>query len=235
MDLWPLMLALLGLLVVPATAAPLTIRLVSVGSLPPVMLGFLQESLIRELGAVVRMEGNLPLPPNCPEGRSQYPGAPFLAALAASRPPGEEVILGVTGVDLMAPGLNFVFGLADPQGSAAVISLARLYPEFYGQPRTPAGSKSGPSKRRSTKWGTSWAWAIAPIRPASCRFPTPWPTPTGRERGFASLAGICCRKSLEGRAGEDSGRWPGLESRRATDTNWRSMNSFCRGGPACPP
>ena len=142
MDLWPLMLPLIGLMVVPATAAPLTVRLVSVGSLPPAMLGFLQEGVRRELGAAVRMGGNLPLSGACPEGLSQYPGAPFLAALAAARPPGDEVILGVTGVDLTAPGLNFVFGLADPRGRAAVISLARLYPEFYGQPRDPRRFKA---------------------------------------------------------------------------------------------
>jgi archaemetzincin len=141
-DLWPLMLPLIGLMVVPATAAPLTVRLVSVGSLPPAMLGFLQEGVTRELGAAVRMGGNLPLPASCPEGLSQYPGAPFLAALAAARPPGDEVILGVTGVDLSAPGLNFVFGLADPRNRAAIISLARLYPEFYGQPRDPGRFKA---------------------------------------------------------------------------------------------
>ena len=118
MYLWLPLLALAGLGVAPGAAAPLTIRLISVGSLPPAMLGFLQEGLTRELGAVVRMGGNLPLPASCPEGRSQYPGAPFLAALAAARPPGEEVILGVTGVDLTAPGLNFVFGLADPRSRA---------------------------------------------------------------------------------------------------------------------
>ena len=55
MDLWPLMLALIGLMVVPATADPLTVRLVSVGSLPPAMLGFLQEGVTREMGAAVRM------------------------------------------------------------------------------------------------------------------------------------------------------------------------------------
>ena len=137
MELWLLMSALIGLMVFPATAAALTVRLVTVGSLPPALLGFLQEGLGRELGAAVRMGGNLPLPASCPEGCSQYPGAPFLAALAAARPPGDEVILGVTGVDLTAPGLNFVFGLADPGSRAAVISLARLYPEFYGQPRDP--------------------------------------------------------------------------------------------------
>jgi archaemetzincin len=136
-DFWLPLLALGGLVLASGAAAPLTIRLVTVGSLPPAMLGFLQEGLRRELGAAVRMGGNLPLPASCPEGRSQYPGEPFLAALAATRPPGEEVVLGVTGVDLMVPGLNFVFGLADPGSGAAVISLARLYPEFYGQPRDP--------------------------------------------------------------------------------------------------
>ena len=137
MKLWLPLLALAGLGVVPGTTAVFTVRLVSVGSLPPALLDFLQEGVTRELGAAVRMGGNLPLPASCPEGRSQYPGEPFLAALAAARPSREEVILGVTGVDLTVPGLNFVFGLADPQSRAAVISLARLYPEFYGQPRDP--------------------------------------------------------------------------------------------------
>jgi len=126
----------------PGTAAVFTVRLVSVGSLPPALLGFLLEGITRETGAAVRMGGNLPLPGVCPEGLSQYPGAPFLAALAAARPPGDEFILGVTGVDLTAPGLNFVFGLADHRNRAAIISLARLYPEFYGQPRDPGRFKA---------------------------------------------------------------------------------------------
>ena len=142
MFLWLPLLALAGLKIAPGAAVRLTVRLISVGSLPPAMLGFLQEGLARELGAVVRLEGNLPLPASCPEGRSQYPGESFLAALAAARPPGDSVILGVTGVDLTAPGLNFVFGLADPESRAAVISLARLYPEFYGQPRDPRRFKA---------------------------------------------------------------------------------------------
>ena len=82
------------------------------------------------------------MPASCIEGRSQYPGAPFLAALEAARASGEEVVLGVTGVDLTEPGLNFVFGLADPAARCAVISLARLYPEFYGQPRDPRRFKA---------------------------------------------------------------------------------------------
>jgi archaemetzincin len=135
-------MALVGPGGAPDPAAVVTVRLVSVGSLPPALLGFLQEGVARELGAAVRMGGNLPLPVSCPEGLSQYPAAPFLAALAAARPPGDEVILGVTGVDLSAAGLNFVFGLADPPSRTAIISLARLYPEFYGQPRDPRRFKA---------------------------------------------------------------------------------------------
>ncbi len=137
MFLWLSMLALVGLAAASAEAAPLGIRLVTLGSLPPVLLGFLEEGLRQELGAEVRIEGNLPLPASLSEGRSQYPAEPFLAALAAARPPGGGLTLGVTGVDLTVPDLNFVFGLADPASGCAVISLARLYPEFYGQPRDP--------------------------------------------------------------------------------------------------
>ncbi|MBS7614173.1 archaemetzincin family Zn-dependent metalloprotease [Candidatus Bathyarchaeota archaeon] len=43
--------------------------------------------------------------------------------------------LGVADVDLYAEGLNFVFGEAQCPGKAAVISLYRLRPEFYGAPK----------------------------------------------------------------------------------------------------
>ena len=42
-------------------------------------------------------------------------------------------ILGITGEDLYVPRLNFVFGEAQRPGRAAIISLYRLKPEFYGQ------------------------------------------------------------------------------------------------------
>ncbi len=137
MNLWLPLLALVGLWAGAGPAAPLAIRLVPVGTLPPPLLGFLQEGLSRELGATVLVTPNLPLPVPGDEVRRQYPGEPFIAALAATRAPEDGIILGVTNVDLFVPGLNFVFGLADPKSRVAIISLARLYPEFYGQPRNP--------------------------------------------------------------------------------------------------
>ena len=41
-------------------------------------------------------------------------------------------ILGVVDVDIFVPELNFVFGEASFPGKAALISLKRLKPEFYG-------------------------------------------------------------------------------------------------------
>ena len=42
-------------------------------------------------------------------------------------------VLGIVDVDLFVPRLNFVFGEAKCPGKAAVISLWRLRPEFYGK------------------------------------------------------------------------------------------------------
>ena len=156
MHFWLPLVALAGLWAVTGQAAPLKIKLVSVGSLPPPLLSFLQEGLARELGAVVQVGGNLPLPASCPEGRRQYPGEPFLEVLAAARVPEDELILGVTGVDLYVPGLNFVFGLADPRSRGAVISLARLYPEFYGQLRNPQLFKERALKEALHELGHLW-------------------------------------------------------------------------------
>jgi archaemetzincin len=43
-----------------------------------------------------------------------------------------DKILGITTADLYVPQLNFVFGEAETKGKAAIISLHRLKPEFYG-------------------------------------------------------------------------------------------------------
>jgi archaemetzincin len=42
-------------------------------------------------------------------------------------------ILGIMDVDIFVSGLNFVFGEAECPGKAALISLWRLKPEFYGK------------------------------------------------------------------------------------------------------
>ncbi|MEM2105948.1 MAG: archaemetzincin family Zn-dependent metalloprotease [Candidatus Bathyarchaeia archaeon] len=42
-------------------------------------------------------------------------------------------VLGIVDIDIFVPELNFVFGEAECPGRAALISLFRLKPEFYGE------------------------------------------------------------------------------------------------------
>jgi archaemetzincin len=65
------------------------------------------------------------LPPGAyNRSRGQY-RAEALLGLAAHAP-GAQRVLGVTDADLYSEGLNFVFGIAESPGRAAVISTARL-------------------------------------------------------------------------------------------------------------
>jgi len=66
--------------------------------------------------------------------RKQFNSSRILAKINSfSKKHRLEHVLGVTDVDLFVPHLNFVFGEAEYSGRAAVISLFRLKPEFYGQ------------------------------------------------------------------------------------------------------
>jgi archaemetzincin len=67
--------------------------------------------------------------------RAQYCAASVLLRLAKTLPAGEG-LLAVVGDDLFAPGLNFVFGEADPKNRSAIISLARLRATYPGQELT---------------------------------------------------------------------------------------------------
>jgi len=43
------------------------------------------------------------------------------------------MVMGIIDFDLFVPGLNFVFGEADPAEGVAVVSITRLKEEFYGR------------------------------------------------------------------------------------------------------
>jgi len=66
--------------------------------------------------------------------RDQFLGRFFLMKVAEIRGiKGISVALGITDADLYEEGMNFIFGLANPYLRSAIISLARLRPEFYGE------------------------------------------------------------------------------------------------------
>ena len=66
--------------------------------------------------------------------RGQYHSTRLLEALLHNCPPDLYRILGVTGADLFIPVLTHVFGEAQLNGKAAVVSFHRLQSELYGLP-----------------------------------------------------------------------------------------------------
>jgi archaemetzincin len=70
--------------------------------------------------------------------RGQWSSVAFLETLLARLPPGVSRFLGVTERDLFVPVLSFVYGQAQLGGKVAVVSLARLRPEFHGLQEAPA-------------------------------------------------------------------------------------------------
>jgi archaemetzincin len=69
--------------------------------------------------------------------RGQYNSRTLLAQLLGDAN-GADRILGVAGVDLFIPVLTFVFGEAQLDGRAAVVSTQRLDNALYGLPPAPA-------------------------------------------------------------------------------------------------
>lgn len=76
----------------------------------------------------------LDLAPCYAPDREQHHATLVLASLLRWRPDPAEKVLGVVPVDLFIPVLTFVFGQAQLDGPAAVVSTFRLRPEYYGLP-----------------------------------------------------------------------------------------------------
>jgi archaemetzincin len=109
-----------------------------VGSAPADVL----EGMETALGAAFRLPVRRAPPVAEPDGsldpaRGQWGSAELLKALVRRVPPGASRLLGVTERDLFVPVLSFVYGQAQLGGRVAVVSLARLRPEFHGLPPAP--------------------------------------------------------------------------------------------------
>ena len=61
--------------------------------------------------------------------RGQYDAGALLQTLSEGKE--HKRILGIVDQDLFVPRLNFVFGVADPKGRRALISLHRLRQDFH--------------------------------------------------------------------------------------------------------
>jgi len=66
--------------------------------------------------------------------RGQFNSTLILARMKEIISDEARALLAIINDDLYATGLNFVFGEAEVGGKAAIISLARLRPTFWGEP-----------------------------------------------------------------------------------------------------
>jgi archaemetzincin len=109
------------------------IALAAMGAAPTAVL----ERIERALASAYRLPVVRLAPLAEPEGayspaRAQWSATEFLKRLLAERPPRAARLLGITERDLFVPVLSFVYGQAQLEGPVAVVSLARLRPEFHG-------------------------------------------------------------------------------------------------------
>lgn len=109
------------------------ITLVPIGEVEDTVLRSMAPPLTEILGQEAEVTGTPLLPrEGWSRSRRQYLASALMALVPV--PALGNRALGIADADLYAPGLNFVFGLADIEGRRAVISLQRLRPEFYGSP-----------------------------------------------------------------------------------------------------
>jgi len=117
----------------------MTIQLVPLGPVPRHVLAFVQDRIAKVFSASVVMGHQLPVPTWAfHRQRRQFDGHAILQWLQQLDLPVGTSVLAIMQEDLYADSLHFVFGLADPRGRRAVISLARLSTSYPGQPFTEA-------------------------------------------------------------------------------------------------
>jgi archaemetzincin len=108
-----------------------------VGPAPAEVLSAIEAALDSAFALPVRRVGAIEEPAAFSPQRGQWSSVAFLEALLPRVPKAASRLLGVTERDLFVPVLSFVYGQAQLGGKVAVVSLARLRPEFHGLPGSP--------------------------------------------------------------------------------------------------
>jgi archaemetzincin len=111
------------------------LRVAPMGQQDESLLKSIADSLRQGYGVEVEQGAALGEPGFAWDGaRGQYNAPLILRHLLNGNAAGPARLLAVTGGDLYIPMLSFVYGLAQLGGVVAVVSMARLRPEFYGLP-----------------------------------------------------------------------------------------------------
>lgn len=111
------------------------IQLASIGHVNQEMMQMISRHVKEMFGLEVEMYTPLPESDYAfDEKRGQYSSTVILQCLAPLCAPDVMRFLAITEADLFIPVMTFIFGQAQLSGKIAVVSLARLFPAFYGLP-----------------------------------------------------------------------------------------------------
>jgi len=113
------------------------VHFLRVGAFPPAAARELVVRVSRRIALPCRVvatpfEGELPLL----DGRTQVDADPLLETLETQTERG-NLLVGLLALDIGSPLFTFFFGRARLHGHVAIVSAARLRPEFYGLPPDP--------------------------------------------------------------------------------------------------
>jgi archaemetzincin len=112
--------------------------------------------------SVVILNHPLPLEKVKDPIRNQYNSTWILSQLLKEVTEESCKILGVTNLDLFVPVLTYVFGEAQLEGKAAVVSSFRLRDELYGLPKSPEKLKERLEKEAIHELGHTFSLIHCP-------------------------------------------------------------------------
>src|SRR5512147_1029276 len=116
---------------------PEAVRLVPIGQALRISMEDLAARLSRRVRVPCRVDGEVRIEPPLLPDREQGDADALLTYLEGPVAVPHEVTVAVVALDLGIPIFTFVFGRARQGGTAALVSLARLDPTFYGLPEDP--------------------------------------------------------------------------------------------------
>lgn len=106
------------------------VLLIPMGMIPPEILSALVPAISVAFGCSCLIGAPMAVPAHTLDvGRRQSRADALVAAI---EPQVERHVLALIDADIYVPGMNFLFGLADPPQRRAVVALPRLRSEWYG-------------------------------------------------------------------------------------------------------
>jgi len=174
---------------------PNEILLVAFGEVAAPLLAHLGKALTMTFGCRCCVGAALSLPLSAfNTRRGQYSANTILQQLHHRK--GMRV-LGVVDVDLYVPGLNFVFGLADPAGQRAVIALPRLRQEFYNLPKDETLFLARAAKEAIHELGHTYGLSHCPNRSCVMTFSNSLLDTDHKEQAFCPRCRVLIRSAQD--------------------------------------